>query len=76
MSGLADYPRAVMCGPDVPEGEVADRCADWRVRPTPAYRTSEFSCEGGRPIAGVMTLCSHDCHQLPDKPGTAPRGGL
>lgn len=76
MSGLDDYERAAWCGPDVPAGEVADRCADWKVRATPAYRTTDMSCEGGRTVDGVMVLCSHDCHGLPDKPRPTARDGF
>lgn len=77
MSGLDDYERATFCGPNVPaELGMADRCTDWRVKATPVYPTTGIACEGGRRIDGVMVLCDHTCHGLPDRPAAGPRGGL
>ena len=69
---LADYPKAPLCGPDA---AVADRCADARVRPAPSWRTTDFPCDGAREVDGVMTVCSHGCHDLPDLPSESARRG-
>jgi hypothetical protein len=69
VSGLADYPRAALCGPDAPDDQ-RDRCTDHGRAPDRGLPVSGFTCEGARTVDGARVLCTHTCHGLPDRPGT------